>query len=214
MVRADVVTQTLSFNLFINNSTNLNINPSIIATTLTFGQFNPALGTLTDVQYLLLNSMETRNLEVTGRRNSGAVNSSSVGTTTGFASLVGAPLVPVFLQTILASCSGNPSCSSTQTASSSLAGSTSIAALASYIGMGTVDAILTLTAGRTPPVGTPLFAAGLNRTANIDASWTGDVQLIYTYTPAPVSAVPEPTTWAMLGLSGLAFAARARFRKR
>lgn len=209
-VKADVFVQTLPFNIEIINATNLNINPATIAQTLNFNQFNPALGTLTGVQYLLLNSTTTRNLTVTGSRNSGTVNSISVGTTTGTASLLGAPLVPVFLQTITATCSGNPSCTASPTASNNPTGTQSIGVLGGYIGLSTVGATLTLTAGRTLPLGTPLIAAGLSRSANIDATWVGDLQLTYTYTPAPV---PEPSTWAMIGLSGMFLAGRSLRRK-
>lgn len=211
--QADTIVQTLSFNIQITDATNLTLLAVPQSQTLNFNLFNPTLGTLTGIDYTLLNSTTTRNLTVTGSRNSGTVNSSSVGTTTGTADLVGGPLIlPVFLHAIAATCSGNPSCSASPTLSDAVTGTQNIGALGSYIGVGTVGATLNLSAGRSLPVGTPLVAAGLSRTANIDASWSGDLQLVYTYTPN--AAVPEPSVWAPFALSGVLLASRSLRRKK
>lgn len=212
-LRADTIVQTLSFNIQITDATNLYLLAVPKSQTLNFNLFNPTLGTLTSVDYTLLNSTTTRNLTVTGSRNSGTVNSSSIGTTSGTVNLVGGPLLlPAFLHTITATCTGSPSCSASPTLSDAVTGTQNIGALGSYIGFGTVDATLRLGAGRSFPLGTPIVAAGLSRTANIDANWSGDLQLVYTYTPN--AAVPEPSVWAPFALSGVLLASRSLRRRK
>ncbi|BDC49400.1 hypothetical protein F183_A17160 [Bryobacterales bacterium F-183] len=211
-VRADVIVQTQFFNLTITDSTNLNVFPTFKSQGISFTQFNPAWGTLTSVQYTLLDSVTTRNLTVTGSRNSGQVNSTSLGSTTGLATLVGAaPLLPVFGYGITASCSANTSCTASPTLSNAVTGTTNIGTFGGYIGLDAVTATLTLTAGRTAPVGLPISAPGLTRSANIDATWSGKLQLEYIYTPA--ASVPEPSVWAPFALSGVLLAARSLRRK-
>lgn len=198
---ADILTQTLSFDLSILNSTNTNVNSALDSDTLLFNQFNPLLGTLTGIEYRLLNAQQSQSLFTNATRAANGVSSTTIGQTSGNVSIAeagGTLTLPVFLDPIAASCTSfnSRNCSATTNDGGSTPGLHGFTDTTGYLGNGTVPLILRLFAGRTNP-------AGLGtRTADIDAAWSGDVQLTYTFT---ASAVPEPSTWAMglLGLAGL-----------
>lgn len=198
---ADVMVQTLSFGLSISNSTNTIVNSTVDTTILEFAQFDPLFGTLTGIEYRLLNSQQSQSLFTSSTRASNGVSSTTGGQTSGNVSILeggGSLNLLVFLDPIAASCTSlrTRNCSAVTNDSASAPGVHSFSDVTGYVGNGAIPLVLRLFAGRTNPVGIG------TRTADIDAAWSGDVQLTYTYTP---SSIPEPSTWAMalLGAAGL-----------
>ena len=210
---ADIV-QVIPFDLQNTNSTATNLNPSIATMMLDFDQFNPNLGTLTGIGYRLIQSTETQSLFVRGSRTTaGFFTVTSVGSSSGLASIPqGGSTVNLFtfLDPVAATCAtpvtGGRLCSAATNDSRSVTGTYAFSDPAGYIGFGTIPVVLSLTAGRTAPVG---LGASVTRIADIDATWTGSIELTYTFTPAP-----EPSSW-MMGFAGcvLCFIGMARIRR-
>lgn len=182
---------------------------------LDFDQFNPNLGTLTGIEYRVIQSTETQSLFVAGTRPttgfftvSSAGNSSGVGTILQGGSQVN---LLTFLDPVVAACStpiaGGRQCSATTNDSKPVTGIYAFSDPTGYTGFGTIPVSLSLSAGRTAPIG---VGTSVNRSADIDAAWTGSIQLTYTFTPTP-----EPSSW-MMGLAGcaLCFIGMARLRRR
>lgn len=197
---ADIV-QVIPFNLQITNSTATNLNPSVANVMLEFDQFNPNFGTLTGIEYRILQSTETQSLVVRGTRSTnGFFTVTSVGSSSGIGSILqgGSPVnLVTFLDPVTASCStpltGGRLCSATTNDSRGVTGTYAFSDPTGYIGFGTIPVVLSLSAGRTAPIG---LGTSVARVAGIDATWTGSIQLTYTFTPAP-----EPSSW-MMGLAG------------
>lgn len=211
---ADIV-QVLPFNLQITNSTATNLSPSIATVMLDFDQFNPNLGTLTGIAYRILQSTETQSLAVRGSRSAnGLFSVTSVGSSSGIGTILqGGSSVNLvtFLDPVTASCStplaGGRLCSATTNDSRGVTGAYAFSDPTGYLGFGTIPVVLSLSAGRTAPIG---LGASVVRAAGIDAAWTGSIELTYTFTPTP-----EPSSW-MMGLAGCALCliGMARIRRR
>lgn len=211
---ADIV-QVVPFNLQITDSTATNLSPSIATVMLDFDQFNPNLGTLTGVEYRIIQSTETQSLVVRGSRNAAAFFTvTSVGNSSGGASILQggstANLIS-FIDPVTASCStpitGGRQCSAATNDSRAVTGAYAFSDPTGYLGFGTIPVVLSLSAGRTSPIG---LGTSISRVADIDATWTGSVQLTYMFTPTP-----EPSSW-MMGLAGCALCliGVARMRRR
>jgi PEP-CTERM motif len=179
------------------------------STTITFNQFDPSLGTLTEVDIALASSLSI-SLTVTGSESS-----STGAKVTGDASVT-VTMLPgfsfsdaqnPFLQCGPFFCTSSNSFPFTEDSSSitKLLGPS----INPYIGLGTVDAAfgldLTLTADN---LGSG-FASG-SGSASWDPPPIKGLSVTYIYTPT--RTVPEPGTLALLGLGGMAGLGFARRR--
>ena len=190
------------------------------ATSFSFNQFNPALGTLTGVSLDLLNSVFslTSTINYSGGASGDFVYASYLAQ---FANLVTsggtilANTVGEFLNSCSVPISGGTGCSATQgpfTATGATGGPVSLTPLADY------DSGPAPTFSPSFPnlaIEGPMVVLG-NGTVSLsnDVTWSGTWELTYTYTPAVTSDVPEASTWTMMltGFAGLAFARRRKAR--
>jgi hypothetical protein len=195
-------------------------SPTTTSQNLSFAQFNPALGTLNSILVTLTTSSSTVVVTVRAKKtNKGA--DTPTGTATASALTLdinlpsGAPDLAANLggpysaacttpTTALGECT-----SSTTTPSSSPnpGANTGTFLDNAFIGLGQWTAVLTLS-------NTLGFTAAGNVQDNTVTSigstvatlWNGTIEVTYVFTPT--SSVPEPSTYALMGLSFVAFGAR------
>jgi hypothetical protein len=203
------ITQTLPFTGTINSSL-----------TGAFGQFDPSLGTLTEVDIELLSRI-TGSVSVTGVCTGTGTCDPDASSDLDIDLAVDVDgLTPVFSKTINtgADCTFHSStlCSGFQTVdelfNDSFLVPTDGGALANFIGLGSVSFGLSMDSdlGCTA---TPPFQAGCS--AHADAKWANGIgptfgSLTVTYTYTPVGVAPEPGSLALFGLgaAGLWFTRR------
>jgi len=198
-----------------------NNSPQSASQALTFNQFNSALGTLTSVTITFTTSYgATATITAVNGDSANGVIDFFADATVGH-SLTGAPIVTQSSpQAFSADCQTNSTtnggaCSSSQPSTSNFNGTAGLASpLSSFQGAGTFDLTATLTSALAPRV-TPDNGTGFADNSTLDgtlnANWSGNVSLVYTY-DAPATVVPEPLSLCLLvaGLGGIALSRRRR----
>ena len=173
--------------------------------TLTVGQFNPALGTLTGIALNLAGTAHLTQRAESLAATPAAIQASSTETFT-FTGLGSFPITETvtFLTNFNSSAfdgvidfGGTSGFSSNGTVSYSDTQTVLASNFATFIGNGSHTSFLSAT-------GSTNFSGGDGLAYQYSGSTSTSLTLIYTYT---VAAVPEPSTWAMmlLGFAGVGF---------
>jgi hypothetical protein len=181
--------------------------------TVTFDQFDPALGTLTEID-IALNSSIARFLTLSASPAEGFGPVAAHADWDASGSLTMPDAAISFADNFSMNCSAiNQGCSNSDNTSDPIAativGSTA-AFLANYIGTGTVSADLELALTVSVTLDEGAFG---NASAGGNATWDPPFDgITVTYVYTPVTTVPEPGSLALLGAAGLAGLGLARRR--
>lgn len=211
-VSAATIVQDQPFDYLSNSNTNVS-----------FSQFDPAKGTLTDVSLALLSSSITLTSTVALTNAPGAgYQVLSRGASVLYAYLTGlADLNPNEPSPVGPTCSTGSTGKCSDTASSNATGAVNSPAFPTPL----AAFLLPLPAPNFPvrfavqtngyqvfdPTGNLIDGSTVGLQTSASGEWTGTWQLTYTYT-----AVPEPATWALavVGFGGVAFVMRRSSRSR
>jgi hypothetical protein len=182
-------------------------------TTVTFDQFDPALGTLTEID-IGLNSSIARFLSLSASPAEGFGPVSAHADWNASGSLMMPDLTISFADNFSINCSAtNQNCSNSDNGVDPISANivaTTASFLANYIGTGTVSADLDLALTVSVTLDQGDFG---NATAGGNATWDPPFDgITVTYIYTPVTTVPEPGSLALLGAAGLAGMGLARRR--
>lgn len=172
---------------------------------LFFAQFDPSLGTLTDVK-ISIDSFFDVFVDINVGDEIPGATGTATGTSTATLDFAGGQFTDAVSQTAQCQTDEQGGCDDNPTqvpTGKSLAGSQSVGPLAAYIGISTVQFDLTLLLDHTLLVGSGVDPIALSNAAG---SWIGSITVEYTFdretipTPAPATIVPFAAGLAALGL--------------
>lgn len=222
----DLTTPTVTFQVTNNDGTvttipaTLPVLPGTDSDPLTFTKFNTALGNLTAVTITFTTTEYSATVTVQAD-NQGLDPATFFSDATMDRSLTGAlilnpPSQQTFSASCLASTSQTTSCTDSTTDNTDFSGTASLAGAPSTFNAPPATFNLTVAlsstlAPRVSPDNGTGFADNATFSGTLDATWKGDVSVVYTY-DAPTTAVPEPLSLYLLaaGLGGIALSRRRR----